>query len=102
MKLWKSMIAAAGVALAVFLAPIATFAAGEGPMVDGLVTEIRLNNALTVKHGPLPNLDMPAMTMVFKLADPKFAKGIKKGDKIKFHAEDKDGKLTIMHMEKAK
>ena len=43
---------------------------------------------------------MAAMTMVFKVNAPKMAKGVKKGDKIKMHVEDKGGKLTIMHLEK--
>lgn len=90
----------ASLAVSVLLAPLAVHAAGEGPMVDGQVTEVRPGGELTIKHGPLPNLDMPAMTMVFKLKDAAMGKGIKKGDKIKFHAEDVGGKLTIMHLEK--
>lgn len=76
--------------------------AGEnGPMVDGEIREIRPSGELTLKHGPIPNLDMGAMVMVFKVKDAKLAKGLKVGDKIKFHAEDIDGKLTIMQLNKA-
>ena len=79
--------------------PMATFAADDA-MVDGVVKEMRPGGELTIKHGPLPNLDMPAMTMVFKTADPGMAKGLKVGDKIKMQVEDKGGKLTIMKLKK--
>ena len=43
---------------------------------------------VTLRHGPLANLDMPAMTMVFTVADKKLLDGIKQGVKVRF----KDGK----------
>ena len=79
--------------------PAASMAA-DNALVDGVVKELRAGGELTIKHGPLPNLDMPAMTMVFKTADPKMAKGLKVGDKIKMRVEDKDGKLTITKLKK--
>ena len=100
MKHLNSLLLVASLALTLLFAPLVTYASGDGPMVDGEVTEVRPGGELTVKHGPLPNLDMPAMTMVFKLKDASMGKGIKKGDKIKFHAEDVGGKLTIMHLMK--
>ena len=96
----SSIPAAVILAVGFFLTPLITYAAGESPLVDGQVTEVRPGGELTIKHGPMPNLDMPAMTMVFKLKDAAMGKGIKKGDKIKFHAEDVGGKLTIMHLKK--
>ena len=69
-------------------------------MVDGVVKELRPGGELTIKHGPLPKLDMPAMTMVFKTSEPSMAKGLKVGDKIKMQVEVKGGKLTIMKLEK--
>lgn len=96
----RSLLAAVACSAAFVISPLATYAADDGPMVDGTVTEVRTGGELTIKHGPIPNLDMAAMTMVFKVNDPKMAKGIKKGDKIKMHVEDKNGKLTIMHLKK--
>ena len=46
---------------------------------------------MTLRHGPMPNLDMPAMTMVFKVADPKMLDGLKEGDKVKFAADKVNG-----------
>ena len=100
MKNVRMILAAALAVCLISLTSLTTFAAGEGPMVDGTVTEVRPGGELTIKHGPLPNLDMPAMTMVFKLNDPAMGKGVKKGDKIKMHVEDVGGKLTIMHLKK--
>ena len=100
MKRSSSIMLAASLAASVLAAPVVAFAAGDGPLVDGEVKELRPNGELTIKHGPLPNLDMPGMTMVFKLSDPAMGEGLKVGDKIKMQVEDVDGKLTIMELEK--
>ena len=42
---------------------------------------------VTLRHDPLAYLDMPAMTMVFTVADKKLLDGIKQGDKVRFIAE---------------
>lgn len=55
---------------------------------------------LTIKHGPLENLDMEAMMMVFKVGDPAMLSELKVGDKIDFVAEDVDGVLTVTQLQK--
>ena len=51
------------------------------PQSDGEVRRIdREQGKVTLRHGPLENLDMPAMTMVFKAADPRLLEAVKKGD----------------------
>ena len=50
---------------------------------------------ITIKHGPLHNLDMPAMTMVFQVKDPAMLDQVKAGDKVKFRAEKVGGALTV-------
>lgn len=55
---------------------------------------------LTIKHGPLENLGMDAMTMVFKVKDPAMLTQVKAGDKIDFVAEDVDGALTVVELRK--
>ena len=99
MKSLQNIVMAGLAAGILAMIPLSSFAA-DGAMVDGVVKELRPGGELTIKHGPLPNLDMPAMTMVFKTADPKMAKGLKVGDKIKMQVEDKGGKLTIMKLKK--
>ena len=57
---------------------------------------------LTIKHGPLPNLGMGAMTMVYKVKDPGMLEQVKIGDKINFVAESVNGVLTVTRLEGAK
>jgi len=72
------------------------------PLTDGEVRKVdRAQGKLTLRHGPLPNLDMPAMTMVFKVADPKMLEAIKEGDKVRFTAERLDGAIVVTTLQPA-
>jgi len=53
---------------------------------------------LTIKHEELVNLDMPAMTMVFVVADPAMLEKAKEGQTVQFVAERIRGKLTVVEM----
>lgn len=57
---------------------------------------------ITIRHGPLANLDMPPMTMVFQVKDPAMLEQVKAGDKIKFQAEKVGGAFTVTKIEPAK
>ena len=71
--------------------------------VDGEVTKVDdAQGKITIKHGPITNLDMPAMTMVFKAGDPAMIKQVKAGDKVKFDVDKVNGQLTVTKIEKAK
>jgi len=52
---------------------------------------------VTIIHGPLINLDMPAMTMVFR-ADEAMIANISVGQDIMFIADRVNGKLTVIKM----
>ena len=54
---------------------------------------------VTLKHGEIPNLDMPPMTMVFLVKDPSLLKGLKVGDRVQFNAEQLNGAYTVTHLE---
>lgn len=70
---------------------------------DGEVRKVdKEQGKVTLRHGPLQNLDMPAMTMVFKAADPKLLDGLKEGDKVKFTAEKVNGAFTVTTIQPAK
>lgn len=72
-------------------------------MVDGEVRKIdKEQGKVTLKHGPIASLDMPGMTMVFKVADPKMLDTLKQGDKVKFAADKVDGAITVTAIEVAK
>lgn len=50
---------------------------------------------LTIKHAPIENLDMPAMTMVFKASKPDQLKNLRAGDRIEFRAESQAGAFVV-------
>ena len=78
-------------------------AAASAPQSDGEVRKVdKEQGKVTLRHGPLQNLDMPAMTMVFKAADPKLLDGLKEGAKVKFTAEKVNGAITVTAIEPAK
>lgn len=67
---------------------------------EGEVRKVDLDaQKITIKHGPLVNLDMPAMTMVFRVTDPEMLRQVKPGDRIKFRAENPGGVLTVTKIE---
>ena len=57
---------------------------------------------LTIKHGPIENLQMPGMTMVFKAADPAMLKKLQVGDKIEFAAEKANGAIVMTTVQAAR
>ena len=66
------------------------------PLVDAEVRKLDLGKGLIVlRHGDIPNLAMPGMTMGFDVADKKMLDGLKVGDKVKFQAEMIKGKATV-------
>ena len=70
--------------------------AAAAPQSDGEVRKVdKPQGKLTLRHGPLQNLDMPAMTMVFRAADPKLLEGLKDGDKVKFSADRVNGAFVV-------
>ena len=74
----------------------AALSSGEVRQVD------KAGGRLTIKHGPLRNLDMPGMTMAFKVRDPSMLERAKAGDKIDFVAENVNGTLTVVRLDLAR
>ena len=74
-----------------------------GELSEGEVRKVdKAGKKITVKHGPLKNLDMPPMTMAFQVNDPALLDKVKAGDKVRFAAANPGGKLTITQIEVAK
>ena len=72
----------------------------SGAMSDGEVRRVdKETKKITLRHGPLQNLDMPAMTMVFQVQDAAMLDQVKVGDKVKFQAEKVGGAFTITKIE---
>ena len=79
----------------------AVFKGGE--MSDGEVRKVDMESRkITLKHGPLKNLDMPAMTMVFEVNDAAMLDKFKAGDKVRFKASNDGGKLSVTEMQPVK
>ncbi|BCP56101.1 hypothetical protein K32_47180 [Kaistia sp. 32K] len=57
---------------------------------------------MTLKHGPIKNLDMEGMTMIFAVAKPEILKTLKVGDKVTFEADRVKGRLTVVTIAKSK
>ncbi|MGO4620468.1 copper-binding protein [Ensifer sp. 2YAB10] len=75
----------------------ATFAlpAYAAEFTKGVVKKIDTKaKKVTIDHEDLKNLDMPAMTMVFRADDAVLAK-LKEGAAIEFVADRVNGKLTV-------
>ena len=83
--------------------PSATAEASGAPFSDGEVRKVDKDaKKITIKHGPIANLDMPPMTMVFQVKDPALLEKVKAGDKIRFRAQKAGGAYTATHIEPAK
>ncbi len=97
MKKLILFIAALAMTPALHAAPAMQPAAQASVMTDGVVRKIdAANGKITLKHGPITNLDMPGMTMVFRVVSPTLLNTVKTGDTVKFHVEDINGALTVM------
>jgi Cu(I)/Ag(I) efflux system periplasmic protein CusF len=55
---------------------------------------------VTLKHGPIKNLDMPGMTMTFQVRDASLFDKMAVGDKILFTAEQMQGAYVVTGVEK--
>lgn len=77
--------------------------AADSEMSEGEVRKVdKENRKITLKHGPLKNLDMPPMTMVFQAADPSLVEKVKVGDKVRFVAARSGGRLTVTDIQPAR
>ncbi|MCG3185993.1 MAG: hypothetical protein IOMNBAOH_00539 [Rhodocyclaceae bacterium] len=65
-------------------------------MVDGEVRRIDgVAGKITIRHGDIRHLDMPAMTMVFTVSDKALLARVKAGDKIRFMVVREGGRMVV-------
>jgi Cu/Ag efflux protein CusF len=63
---------------------------------EGEVREIdKAAGEITIRHGPLPELSMDPMTMVFKVAAPALLDRVKVGDRVRFKTDLVDGEFGV-------
>lgn len=99
MRNFRNLVLAA----AFVLAPAAGHASsheGKLPVVAGEVRKVdKETGKLTLRHAPIPNLDMPDMTMVFQVKDRAMLDRVKAGDKVRFAADKVGGQFTVVRIE---
>ncbi len=81
----------------------ATLTATAQQLADGEIRKVdKKAGTVTIKHGPIPSIDMPAMTMVFQAKDAAMLDRVKSGDKVRFQAEMlAGGKVVVTRIEPA-
>ena len=73
------------------------------PTVSGTVEKVdAAQGKITIDHGPIKNLDMEAMTMVFRAQDPAMLKSVKPREKIRFTADRVNGQITVTTIQKGR
>ena len=76
--------------------------AAETALTDGEIRKVdRDAGKLTIQHGEIRNLGMPAMTMVFRVRDRALLDKVQAGDKVRFRAERIDGAIVVTAIDKA-
>ena len=98
----KHIFVAAMLLVSTIASPMIAMADEDLPKVLGEIRKIKLKSGkITIKHEPIPNLDMPGMSMVFRVEEGVDISEFKKGDSVEFTVVDKDGKMVIMSIKKA-
>ncbi len=87
-------------ALFIYVIP-ASFA--QSNETNGEVKKIdKEQGKVTLRHGPIKNLDMDQMTMVLRVQDAKMLDGLAVGDKVMFEADRINGQITITKIRREK
>jgi Cu(I)/Ag(I) efflux system protein CusF len=101
MKTWIPLFAALAIATPLHAEPVPQSAAEASALSEGVVRKVDTATAkVTLRHGPIANLDMPPMTMVFRAQPPELLSGVKAGDAVRFRAELIDGTYIVTAIER--
>ena len=92
MTRWTTRLALTASALLISVAAHAESALGEVVKLD------RTQQKITLKHEEIKSLDMPAMTMSYRMKDPAALDTLKVGDRVRFDAEKINGQYTVMRI----
>lgn len=70
---------------------------------EGVVKKVdKAQGKLTLRHGPMENLGMPGMTMVFRVQEANWLDQVKPGDTVRFLADRVNGVFTVTTLEVVK
>jgi Cu(I)/Ag(I) efflux system periplasmic protein CusF len=92
---FAALLSASALSLSVAAWAQTATAAGEVTKLD------KAGSRITLKHGELKALDMPPMTMVFRVRDARLLDNVAVGDRVRFTAEKVDGSYTVTSIAKA-
>ena len=82
-------------------APPASASAAASSLSDGEIRKIDSpQGKINLRHGPISHLEMPAMTMVFVVADEAMLEKVKEGQAIEFIADRVNGRITVTEIKK--
>lgn len=75
--------------------------AADTALTDGVVKKVdRQTGMVTIEHGELKNVGMPAMTMAYKAKDAAMLILAKEDENVKFRLENLNGTYTITMLKK--
>lgn len=73
----------------------------KSALTEAIVKKVDSSTGMvTLEHGALANVGMPAMTMAFKVKDAAMVKQAKEGERVKVRIENIDGTMTIVKLVK--
>jgi len=77
--------------------------AAQAQATDAEVVKVdKAQGKLTLKHGEIKNLDMPPMTMVFRVQDQKMLDDLAVGDKVKVDVAKRGSQYVVTTLNKAR
>ena len=97
----KKLLLGAAAALASLALLKTGTALAQGATTPGEVTKVdKTGGRITLKHSEIKSLDMPAMTMAYRVRDAKLLDTVAVGDRVRFVAERVDGQYTVTSISK--
>ena len=97
----KKLLLGAAAALASMVLLKSGMALAQGATTPGEVTKVdKAGGRITLKHSEIKSLDMPAMTMAYRVRDAKLLDSVAVGDRVRFVAERVDGQYTVTAISK--
>ena len=77
-------------------------AQAQAALVAGEVVKVdRAAGRVTLKHGEIKSLDMPPMTLAWRVAQPRLLEDLAAGDRVRFAPARIDGQYTVTTLIKA-
>ncbi len=96
----RNVSAAVLAALSAPLLVVSAPALAQEASASGEVRKVEVpEGKVMIKHGPIAELGLPAMTLVYRV-DPALMAGINPGDKVSFTARRQDSQYVIIKISK--